>query len=100
MVAAGAFLVAVPDPEGPDFPGAITGFVRPRPTPADSAVMIGSSEDPYSSLGFTRAAATAIGAPLVELGAAGHISTASGRGSWPKGRRLLADFVAELGLTG
>ena len=29
-VAAGAFLVAVPDPDGPDFPDTITGFARPR----------------------------------------------------------------------
>ena len=95
-VAAGAFLVAVPDPAGPDFPDTITGFVRPRVRTADPVMMVGSTDDPYAGWDYTVATAAAIGAPLVELGAAGHISTASGRGHWPEGRALLAGFVADL----
>lgn len=95
-VAAAAFLVAVPDAEGPDFPASISGFARPTRRLAQPVFMIGSGDDPYAGSAFTRATAEAIGAPLVELGAAGHLNTASGRGPWPEGRRLLADFVASL----
>jgi hypothetical protein len=95
-VAAGAFLVAVPDPEGPDFPDTITGFTRPRNRPDERLLQVGSTDDPYAGWDYTVATAAAIGAPLVELDAAGHISTASGRGPWPEGRALLAGFVAGL----
>jgi uncharacterized protein len=96
-IAAGAFLVAVPDPEGPDFPTAITGFRRPGHRLAEQLVMVGSTDDPYASWDYTMATAATLGAPLVELEAAGHINTASGRGPWPEGRRLLERFVATLG---
>ena len=96
-VAAGAFLVAVPDPEGPDFPQVITGFSRPRTPLAERLLVVGSNDDPYAGWEYTVATAATIGAPLVELDAAGHISTASGRGPWPEGRRLLGQFVESLG---
>jgi hypothetical protein len=99
-VAAGAFLVAVPDPEGPDFPGTISGFVRPAAHLADEVLMIGSTDDPYAGWDYTVATAGAVGAPLAELVEAGHISTASGRGPWPEGRALLAGFIAGLPTTG
>lgn len=95
-IAAGAFLVALPDAEGPDFPATITGFSRPRHALTDPVLMVGSTDDPYADSQFTRATAEVIGAPLVNLGAAGHISTASGRGAWLEGRRLLDAFVAGL----
>ncbi len=97
-VAGGAFLVALPDAQGPDFPATITGFSRPRQRLSDPVLMVGSSDDPYATVDSTRAAAATIGARLVEIGAAGHISTASGRGPWPEGRALLAGFVSGLGL--
>ena len=96
-VAAGAFLVAMPDPDGPDFPAAITGFSRPSQRLAGPMLVVGSNDDPYAGWDYTVATAATIGAPLVELDAAGHISTASGRGPWPQGRRLLEQFVAGLG---
>lgn len=99
-VAAGAFLVAVPDPEGPDFPDTITGFARPRTRVDTPVLMVGSTDDPYAGWDYTVATAAAIGAPLVELEAAGHISTASGRGPWPQGRALLAGFLAGLPTAG
>lgn len=97
-VAAGAFLVALPDPEGVDFPAAITGFSRPRQPLSEPVLMVASSDDPYAGVEFTRGTAATVGAQLVEIGPAGHISTASGRGPWPEGRALLAGFVAGLGL--
>ncbi len=95
-VAAGAFLVAVPDPEGPGFPDTITGFTRPTEPAHQPLLMIGSTDDPFAAWDYTVATATTVGAALVQLEAAGHISTASGRGPWPEGRALLAEFVAGL----
>jgi hypothetical protein len=98
-VAAGAFLVALPDAEGADFPATITGFSRPRQRLADPVLMVASGTDPYAGPAFSRDVAAAIGAALVDLGPAGHISTAAGYGAWPEGRTLLAGFLQELGLT-
>ncbi len=99
-VAAGAFLVAAPDPEGPDFPETITGFSRPTVAQHEPVMMVGSTDDPYAGWDYTVATAAAVGATLVKLDAAGHISTASGRGPWPEGRALLAGFVAGLPTSG
>ena len=95
-VAAGVFLVAVPDPEGPNFPEAITGFSRPTERAATPVLMIGSSDDPVADWDFTLATAAVVGATLVALGPAQHISTEGGYGPWPEGRTLLAQFVASL----
>lgn len=95
-IAAGAFLVALPDPEGPDFPDSITGYRRPTRRAAGPVLMVASSDDPYAGWDYSVATAAAVGARLVALDAAGHISTASGRGPWPEGRDLLAGFVAGL----
>ena len=95
-VAAGAFLVAVPDPDGPGFPDSITGFARPQLQAQEPVVMVGSTDDPYAGWDYTTATAAAVGAALVALEAAGHISTASGRGPWPEGRALLVRFVEGL----
>jgi uncharacterized protein len=37
-------------------------------------------------------------ARLVTVGARGHLNSASGLGSWPEGRTLLADLLASAGL--
>jgi predicted alpha/beta hydrolase family esterase len=95
-VAAGAFLVALPDPDGADFPAAISGFRPPGERLDEALLMVGSSNDPFAGWDFTQSTATILGAPLVGLGAAGHISTAAGYGAWPEGRALLARFVAGL----
>jgi hypothetical protein len=55
--------------------------------------MIGSSDDPVADWDFTLATAAVIGATLVALGPAQHISTEGGYGPWPEGRTLLAQFV-------
>jgi predicted alpha/beta hydrolase family esterase len=93
----GAFLVAVPDPDGPVFPEAAAGFrsvpAAPLPFPA---LIVASSDDPYGTPGHARRRAETWGAGLVEIGAHGHINGASGLGDWPEGRRLLAAFAAGL----
>jgi uncharacterized protein len=81
-----ALLVAVPDPQGPAFPAAATGFTPLPPTLGDRRVlMLSSSNDPYSTPAFTRQCAAHWQAQHEELGALGHINAASGLGDWPEG---------------
>ena len=84
-------LVAVPDPDGPDFPPDAKGFT-PVPAaltapgqPARQAMLVSSSDDPYSTASFSAHCATAWGAQQVDLGAKGHINADSGLGDWPEG---------------
>jgi len=92
---AGALLVAVPDPHGPAFPSAATGFA---PLPATRlpfpSIIVASSNDPYGSAAHARACAEAWGSELVELGAHGHLNAASNLGDWPEGMRLLERLAA------
>lgn len=94
----GAFLVAVPDPDGPAFPTAEAATFRGVPELAlpFPALVVASSDDPYGSLEHARRRAAAWGAGLVEVGALGHINDASGLGGWPQGRMLLQAFRAGL----
>lgn len=89
-----ALLVGVPNPERPSFPAEIIGFsplpMRPLPFPS---ILVASSNDPYGSVEFARACARAWGSQLVDIGAAGHINSASGYGEWPEGLRLLAQLT-------
>jgi predicted alpha/beta hydrolase family esterase len=90
---AGAFLVAPPDPAGPEFPAlapTFTAEAAPLPIPA---IVLASSDDPYCTPEAAEEIAAAWGAPLVELGARGHVNVASGFGEWPEGLQLLEDFV-------
>jgi predicted alpha/beta hydrolase family esterase len=85
-----ALLVAVPDPDGPDFPGEAVGFSPlPKQRFSFSSIVVVSTDDPYGSLAHAEACATAWGSRLVTIGAAGHINAGSGLGQWPDGYRLL-----------
>ena len=86
----GALLVAPPDPSGPEFPAVAAEFapLPERPLPFAS-IVVASSDDPYSDLAHARRCARAWGSRWVEIGAAGHINTASGHGPWPEGLALL-----------
>jgi len=94
LTARGALLVGVPNPDRPSFPQEITGFsplpMRPLPFPS---ILVASDDDPYGTLEFSRQCAAAWGSRLVELGAAGHINSASGYGAWPEGLRLLGQLT-------
>lgn len=92
----GAFLVAVPDPDGPSFPVTEAGSFRavpdaPLPFPA---LVVASRDDPYGSLPHARARAAAWGAGFVIAGALGHMNSASRLGDWPIGAMLLEAFRA------
>jgi mutator protein MutT len=90
----GALLVAPSDPEAPSYPKGPTGFA-PMPLlrlPFPSTV-VASSDDPYVSMARAREFSAAWGSRLVEVGAAGHLNTASGHGPWPEGLALLAELA-------
>jgi predicted alpha/beta hydrolase family esterase len=89
-----ALLVAPPDPAGPEFPDAATGFA---PVPAVAfpfpALVVGSTNDPYAAPGFTEACARAWNARLVSVGPQGHVNAASGLGEWEEGQELLLSLL-------
>lgn len=85
-----AMLVAPSDTERPDFPAGATGFA---PIPLEilpfRSVVVASTNDRYT--GFDRAVLLAAcwGSELIDVGRAGHITTADGFGPWTEGLRLL-----------
>ncbi len=89
-----ALLVAVPDPDGPNFPPEAIGF-SPLPLqrfPFPSTVVV-STDAPYGSLAHSQACATVWGSRLVNIGAAGHINASSALGQWPEGYALLQSLL-------
>lgn len=97
LAVAGAFLVAVPDPQSVSFPEEAAGFADPPlqrmrfPT-----LIIASADDPFGMPGYARARADLWGSGLVEIGPFGHINGQSGLEDWGPGRALLTAFSAGL----
>jgi len=97
LAVAGAFLVAVPDPQSVSFPEEAAGFADPPlqrmrfPT-----LIIASADDPFGTPGYARARADLWGSGLVEIGPFGHINGQSGLEDWGPGRALLTAFSAGL----
>lgn len=91
----GALLVAPPDPDGPDFPRAATGF---SPLPGKPftfpSIVVASSNDPHGSLEFAQSCASAWGSRFVGAGAVGHINSSSGLGAWREGFALFRQLAA------
>jgi len=94
---AGAFLVAVPDPDGGNFPLEAASF-KPVPdrTLRFPSLIIVSTNDPYGGLEVTQRLSRAWQSGLIAPGALGHINASSGLGDWPQGRALLDAFCAGL----
>ncbi|NWL13949.1 alpha/beta hydrolase [Paenarthrobacter nitroguajacolicus] len=94
---AGMFLVAVPDPLGPNYPEGGPRFgddlYGQIPMPA---VLLTSSNDPYCTPERSRQFADTWGAAQIDIGPQGHINSASGLGEWQEGRNLLTAFAAGL----
>ncbi len=90
----GALLVAPSDTEAASYPVGPTGW-QPMPMgllPCPSVVVM-SVNDEYVSVARATAFAEAWGSRLVNIGAAGHINSASGLGDWPAGRSLLERLI-------
>jgi predicted alpha/beta hydrolase family esterase len=94
----GVVLIAPPDPAGPGFPTAASTFtglpVAALPLPG---LVIASDDDPYATPEATGQLAAGWGVPVVSVGAAGHLNSASGLGGWPIGWALVTAFRAGLG---
>ncbi|TNY35138.1 RBBP9/YdeN family alpha/beta hydrolase [Thermomonospora catenispora] len=89
-----ALLVAPADVERlPELPLGSFAPIPRRALPFRTTV-VGSRNDPYMTFERTVEFAEAWGADLVDLGEAGHINADSGLGSWPEGRRLLAELLS------
>jgi uncharacterized protein len=87
---AGALLVAVPDPNGPNCPPNVMGYslTPTQPLPFPSTVVI-SADDPYGSAEHAERLARAWGSRVVNIGNRGHINASSGLGEWREGYELL-----------
>ena len=86
----GALLVAPSDPEGPNYPAGPSGFApMPRLRLPFRSVVVASEDDEYVSLEQARSYAESWGSAFVNVGAAGHINSASNLGAWPRGYALL-----------
>ena len=91
-----AFLVAVPNPKGPAFPTQAIGFDRlPIQRLPFKSMIIASTNDPYGGVAYAEERAAIWGSDLVNIGAAGHINSASGLGAWPAGHILLQQLKAD-----
>ena len=90
-----ALLVAPADVDSPmHTPDEVRGFgpiplVR-LPFPS---IVVASSDDPFVTPARATALAGAWGSRLVTLAGAAHINADAGFGSWPEGRRLLAELT-------
>ena len=57
------------------------------------STLVASSDDPYCTLARATQFAGAWGSRLVNIGARGHINSASGLGTWPDGQALLHELI-------
>ena len=90
---AGALLVAVPDPDGNNFPSQASGFSPVADTTFDfPSILVASSNDPYSEIEFSKSCAENWGSQLIELGDFGHINSSSGLGDWQAGLELITSL--------
>jgi predicted alpha/beta hydrolase family esterase len=92
---AGAFLVAVPNPQGEAFPVEAASFAGPPPTKFRfPSLIIASANDPYGTIEYARGRAKQWGSGIVDVGELGHINEASGLEDWPQGKALVTAFAA------
>jgi predicted alpha/beta hydrolase family esterase len=90
---AGALLVAIPNPEGPDFPSQAEGFAPlPRQPISCPSTIVASTDDPYGDIDFAHRCADDWGSRFINIGNAGHINASSGLGEWEAGQDLLRDL--------
>lgn len=86
---AGLMLVAPADPDK----FGISHRVPARPL-ASSALLVGSTNDPWLTAARARGLARTWGTRYTELQGAGHINAEAGFGLWPAGLRLLDEQLA------
>lgn len=85
-----AMLVAVPNPNGLNFPKDALGFTAtPRQKFHFRSLVVASTDDPYGTFEYTSGLADVWGSELVNVGNCGHINSSSGLGAWDAGYELL-----------
>lgn len=90
---AGALLVAVPDPQGAEFPADAKGYEHmPMDRLPFPSIVVASSDDPYGGVAFAERCAKAWGSRFIDIGTRGHINADSGLGDWPEGLQWLASL--------
>ncbi len=81
-----ALLVAPPDLARADLPPQLAAWPPPVQAPLPfPALVVGSGDDPFSSIDATERLARDWGAALWRLDGAGHINADSSLGAWPEG---------------
>jgi predicted alpha/beta hydrolase family esterase len=89
----GAFLVALPDPSGAEFPRQVTHFDQPAsgrlPFPS---LLVASEDDPYSTMAYSKSVAAGWGSKFVNVGPKGHINAQSQLGNWDEGIDLIRNY--------
>lgn len=80
---AAALLVAPPDPNKFGIAARLPASCLPFPS-----IMVGSRNDPWMDIDWAQWWAGSWGSVFIDIGAAGHINTASGFGEWPRGWEL------------
>ena len=94
-VVSGAMLVAPSDVEAETAPPEVRGFAPiPMGLLPFPSLIVSSENDPLVTPERARSFARAWGGRFVSIGAAGHISTASGHGPWPAGHVMLEGLIA------
>jgi predicted alpha/beta hydrolase family esterase len=92
---AGAFLVAVPNPEAQAFPVEAASFANPPLSKFRFPSLISASaNDPYGTFEYAHGRASQWRSGIVEVGQLGHINEASRLEDWPQGTALLIAFAA------
>lgn len=87
----GAMLVAVPDPNGPNFPADAGSFKNvPQQRLPFQSVVVASTNDPYASLEYASRCAKTWGSEFINIEDAGHINASSGLGEWKPGFEILS----------
>ncbi|MCC9134953.1 RBBP9/YdeN family alpha/beta hydrolase [Pontibacter silvestris] len=90
----GVLLVAPPDVEREDFPNEVTGF---SPIPLVKlpfkSVVVASTNDEYVSIERARFFSENWGSEFINVGALGHINSASGLSDWKEGQELLQKLL-------
>ncbi len=82
-----ALFVAVPDPNGREFPAAAKSFAAVAMEPLGAPVVVVASEnDPHCAPAVSQTFADDWGAMWTTMGPRGHLNADSGLGRWPEGR--------------
>lgn len=68
------------------------GPIPLQPLPFKS-IVVASDDDPYCKLSRAKHFAECWGSEFINIGAQGHINSASNLGSWPEGQKLLAQLL-------